>query len=67
MTREKAIQVDHLLYKIECYEALLSEICSIEVLEEIKDAYTEGPELEKELLAVVQTRLDALLKELELM
>ena len=65
MTREKAIQVDHLLCKIECYEALLSEIYSMEVLEEIKDAYREGPELEKELLAVVQTRLDNLLKELE--
>ena len=65
MTREKAIQVDHLLYKIECYEALLSEITSIEVLEEIKKVYNEGDEIEAELLAVVQIRLDRLLKELE--
>ena len=65
MTREKALQVDHLLYKIETYEALLSEISSMEVLEEIKNAYKEGPELEAELFAVIQTRLDVLLKELE--
>ena len=65
MTREKALQVEHLLYKIECYEALLDEISSMEVLEEIKDAYKEGDELEAELLAVVVTRLDALQKELE--
>lgn len=66
MTREKAVQVEHLLYKIETYEALLSEIASIKVLEELKDAYyTEGHELETDLIAVVQTRLDILLKELE--
>ena len=65
MTREKALQVEHLLYKIECYEALLDEISSMEVLEEIKDSYTEGKELEKELLAVVQAGLDNLLKKLE--
>ena len=65
MTREKAVQVNQLLYKIECYEALLDEISSMEVLEEIKDAYIDGSELEKELLAVVQTGLDNLLKKLE--
>lgn len=65
MTREKAVQVEHLLYKIECYEALLDEISSMEVLEEIKNTYTDGSEVEKELLAVVQARLDNLLKKLE--
>lgn len=65
MTREKAVQVSHLLYKIETYEALLTEIYSMEVLEEIKDTYTDGSDLEKELVSVVQTRLDALKKELE--
>ena len=65
MTREKAIQVDHLLYKIECYEALLNEISHMEVLEELKDTYKEANEIEAELLAVVRTRLDSLLKELE--
>lgn len=65
MTREHAAQVSHLLYKIETYEALLTEIYSMEVLEEIKDTYTDGADLEKELVSVVQTRLDALKKELE--
>lgn len=65
MTREKAAQVAHLLYKVETYEALLTEIYSMEVLEEIKDTYTDGAGLEKELVSVVQTRLDALKKELE--
>ena len=65
MTREKSLQVEQLLYKIECYEALIDEISSMEVLEEIKNAYIDGPELEKELLAVVQTALDNLLKKLE--
>lgn len=65
MTREKAIQVEHLLYKIECYEALLDEIASMEVLEEIKETYKEGLELETELTAVVQAKLDILKKELE--
>ena len=65
MTREHAAQVSHLLYKIETYEALLTEIYSMEVLEEIKDTYTDGADLEKELVSVVQIRLDALKKELE--
>lgn len=65
MTREKAIKVERLLYKIECYEALLDEISSMEVLEEIKGAYLDGSELEKALLAVVQAGLDNLLKKLE--
>lgn len=65
MTREKALQASSLLYKIETYEALLTEIYSMELLEEIKDTYTDGADLEKELVSVVQTRLDALKKELE--
>ena len=65
MTREKAIQVEHLLYKIECYEALLDEIATMEVLEELKETYKEGLELETELTAVVQAKLDILKKELE--
>lgn len=63
MTREKALQVSSLLYKIETYEALLDEIPRLEPLAEISGAY--GPELEDELIAVVRSRLDKLLKELE--
>jgi hypothetical protein len=63
MTREKALQVDRLLCKIEAYEALQSEITGLQMLEEIAQAY--GENLEEELIAVVQPKLDKLLKELE--
>lgn len=63
MTREKALQVSSLLYKIETYEALIDEIASLQTLEEIAQTY--GEPVEEELIAVVQLRLDKLLKELE--
>jgi hypothetical protein len=63
MTREKALQVSSLLYKIETYEALIDEITSLQTLEEIAQAYRE--DLEPELTAVVQAKLDLLKKELE--
>ena len=63
MTREKALQVSSLLYKIETYEALIDEITGLQTLEEIRHAY--GEPIEEELIAVVQLRLDKLLKELE--
>ena len=66
MTREKAVQIEHLLYKIERYEALLSEMSNLDVLEEIKDTYgQDGVNIELELIDVVQSRLNKLLKELE--
>jgi hypothetical protein len=63
MTREKALRVSSLLYKIECYEALIDEITGLQMLDEIYQAY--GDKLEEELLTVVQLRLDKLNKELE--
>ncbi len=63
MTREKALQVDHLLLKIETYEALLDEIMSMQTTEEIAQTY--GENIEDELVAVIQPKLDKLLKELE--
>lgn len=63
MTREKALQVSSLLYKIETYEALIDEITGLQTLEELAQAY--GEPIEEELIAVVQMRLDNLLKELE--
>lgn len=63
MTREKALQAEHLLCKIETYEALIDEITGLRMLEEIYQAY--GEKLEDELIAVVQPKLDKLLKELE--
>lgn len=65
MTREKAVQVNQLLYKIECYEALLEEISSLQMLEEIQTAY--GETIEDELAAIIQPKIDALIKELEAM
>lgn len=64
MTREKALQVDQLLVTIEAYEALIEEISNLDTLREIAREYTDG-NLEEELLAVVQARLNQLLKELE--
>lgn len=63
MTREKALQVDHLLCKIEAYEALIDELMSLQTTEEIIQIY--GENIEDELVAVVQHKLDTLLKELE--
>ena len=64
MTREKALQVDSLLVKIEAYEALIADLQNNDTLKGIEWEYSDD-KLEEELLAVVQTRLDALLKELE--
>lgn len=63
MTREKALEIDHLLVKIEAYEALIDEIMSMQTTEEIKQGY--GEDIESELVAIVQPKIDALLKELE--
>jgi hypothetical protein len=63
MTREKALQVSSLLYKIETYEALIDEITGLETLDEIAQSY--GENIDEELITVVQLRLDKLLKELE--
>lgn len=63
MTREKALEIDYLLVKIEAYEALIDEIMSMQTTEEIKQGY--GEDMESELVAVVQPKIDALLKELE--
>ena len=63
MTREKALQVEHLLCKIECYEALIDELMSLQTTEELWQVY--GEKVEDELVAVIQPKLDTLLKELE--
>ena len=63
MTREKALQIGPLLYKIETYEALIDELMCLQTTEEIWQAY--GEKVEDELVAVVQLKLDTLLKELE--
>jgi hypothetical protein len=64
MTREKALQVNRLLVRIESYETLIDAIRNLEELEEINIDRGES-DLEDELVAVVQARLDKALKELE--
>jgi hypothetical protein len=64
MTREKALEVNRLLVKIESYETLIDEIRSLEALDDICIDRGES-DLEDELVAVVQARLDKALKELE--
>ena len=63
MTREKAYKIDHLLLKIEMYEALVDELMSLQTTEEIKQCY--GDDIESELVAIVKPKIDALLKDLE--
>jgi hypothetical protein len=63
MTREKALEVCNLIYKIEIYETLIDEIRCLKTTEEIHQAY--GEKVEDDLIAVIQPKLDALLKELE--
>ena len=64
MTREKAREVSDLYFKIERYENLIDEIRGLDSLYELADIFGET-ELEEQLVAVVQPRIDAMLKELE--
>ena len=64
MTREKAVEVSNLLFKIERYEALIEEILGLNGLEELTEVYGET-DIEAEMTGIVQIRLDKLLKELE--
>lgn len=63
MTREKALEASRLLYKIEAYESLMSEITELQTLDEIAQAY--GESLQEELLAVVQPKLNNLFSQLK--
>jgi hypothetical protein len=64
MTREKALEANRLLVRIESYETLIDAIRNLEELEEINIDRGES-DLEDELVAVVQARLNKALKELE--
>ena len=64
MTRQKALEVSELLFKIERYEALIDEIKSLDGLYELNDVFGETT-IEEELVAIVQARLDIFNKELE--
>lgn len=64
MTREKALEANRLLVRIESYETLIDEISGLDTLAEISMSSGDS-DLEDELVAVVQARLDQALKELE--
>ena len=64
MTREKALEVSNLLFKIEAYEALIEEILGLNGLEELAEVYGET-DIEAEMTGIVQIQLDKLIKELE--
>lgn len=64
MTREKALKVSALLFKIESLEAIVDEFEHSNSLDEYYEAFGD-PTLQDEIVAVVQARLDKALKELE--
>ena len=57
MTREKALEANRLLVRIESYETLIDAIRTLEELEDINVDRAEF-DLEDELVAVVQARLE---------
>ena len=64
MNREKANEISEKVFEIERYEALIDEIRGLSGVHELEEVFDEI-DLEEELVAVVQVRLDPLLKELE--
>lgn len=64
MTRETALLATVILNRIETYEAIIDEISRLDSLEELVELNGET-DLEDELIAVVQARLNKSLKELE--
>ena len=64
MTRVEALKVSNLLFKIECLESLVEELENLESLDEYYGDFGDST-LQDEIVAVVRTRLDKALKELE--
>ena len=64
MTRDKALKVSNLLFKIECLESLVEELENLESLDEYYGDFGDST-LQDEIVTVVRTRLDKALKELE--
>lgn len=65
MTRDKAVEVNRILCRIEDYEAVIDELETSEAIGAIHEAYGEGQTLYEELKTVVQKHLDKYLKQLE--
>ena len=66
MTREKALEVSNLIFKIERYENLVDEIRALDGLTELADVF-DDTDLEDKLVAVIQPKIATMLKELEAM
>lgn len=64
MTREKALEISELVFKIERYENLIDEIKELPGLAELDEVFGEC-ELEDQLVAIVQAKVNVFLKELE--
>ncbi len=64
MTRDKAVKVSHLIFKIESLEMLIDELENLESLDEYYGDFGDDT-LQDEIVAVVKARLDKALKELE--
>ena len=64
MTRDKALKVSNLLFKIECLESLVDELENLDSLDEYYGDFGDST-LQDEIVTVVRTRLDKALKELE--
>ncbi len=64
MTRDKALKVSNLLFKIACLESLVEELENLESLDEYYGDFGDST-LQDEIVAVVRNRLDKALKELE--
>ena len=64
MTRDKALKVSNLLFKIECLESLVEELENLENLDEYYGDFGDST-LQDEIIEVSRTRLDKALKELE--
>ena len=65
MTRDKAIEVNRILCRIEDYETVIDELGMSPAIQAIHETYGEGQSLYEELKAVVQKHLDEYLKQLE--
>lgn len=65
MTRDKAIEVNRILCRIEDFEAVIDELEMSPAIQAIHETYGEGQTLFEELKAVVQKHLDNYLKKLE--
>lgn len=64
MTRDIAVKASHLVFRIESLETLIDELENLESLDEYYSDFGDDG-LQEEIVAVVKSRLDKVLKELE--